>query len=167
MIHSIFFEYLSKSIPREGGFCALLFARAVSIDHDATGLNLLLGSDEGFSCIDRRSSAPEAVQAFANQSLSLQELMDPRVPSDTSPTRLGPSVAFTYTLANHGPSPLVGAKVRARVGIRQVSSLRFPKTLRRSHGRCGREVCPRMHSRPIPDAVTCLTQATGPTCVRF
>lgn len=101
------------------GFCALLFARALSIGHDATGLNLLLGSDEGFSCIDRRSSAPEAVQAFANQSLSLQELMDPRVPSDTSPTRLGPSVAFTYTLANHGPSPLVGGKVRARVGISQ------------------------------------------------
>lgn len=69
------------------------------------------------------SSAPEAVQAFANQSLSLQELMDPRVPSDTSPTRLGPSVAFTYTLANHGPSPLVGAKLVLDVPARVPSGL--------------------------------------------
>ncbi|XP_047480662.1 integrin alpha-5-like isoform X3 [Penaeus chinensis] len=69
------------------------------------------------------SSAPEAVQAFANQSLNLQELMDPRVPSDTPPARLGPPVAFTYTLANHGPSPLVGAKLVLDVPLRVPSGL--------------------------------------------
>ncbi|XP_063614974.1 integrin alpha-8-like, partial [Penaeus indicus] len=69
------------------------------------------------------SSAPEVVQAFANQSLNLQELMDPRVHSNTPPTRLGPPVAFSFTLANHGPSPLVGAKLVLDVPARVPSGL--------------------------------------------
>ncbi|XP_042893778.1 integrin alpha-5-like [Penaeus japonicus] len=69
------------------------------------------------------SSVPESVQAFPNESLSLQELMDPPIPSDTSATHLGPPVVLSHMLVNRGPSPLVGAKLVMSVPVRVPSGL--------------------------------------------